>query len=386
MASSRASASNTVTLFLSGDVMTGRGIDQILRHPGDPELHEDYLKSALDYVALAERAHGPIPRAAADAYVWGDALTALDRIAPDLRLINLETAATACSDWEPKGINYRMHPDNAGILTAAEIDACSLANNHVLDWGPAGLFETLATLRRIGVVPVGAGQSRDEAATPGVFEVPGGRVIVFAYGVPSSGVPRHWAAGTHRPGVNILRDLSMASVDGVAAQVAAVKRSGDIVVLSLHWGSNWGYEIAAEERIFAHALVDRAGIDLVWGHSSHHPKAVEVYRNRPILYGCGDFINDYEGIAGHESYRGDLVLMYCATLAVTGGSLKRLEMVPFKMCNFRLQRTSGSDTDWLRTRLDRESQAFGTGVVRNQDGRLILRWPVDASEPASGAS
>src|SRR4030066_2212407 len=75
-----------MTLFLCGDVMTGRGVDQILPHPGDPILHEGYATSALDYVALAERANGPIPRPVAFAYVWGDALAEWARIAPDLRI------------------------------------------------------------------------------------------------------------------------------------------------------------------------------------------------------------------------------------------------------------------------------------------------------------
>ncbi|MBU1394726.1 MAG: CapA family protein, partial [Gammaproteobacteria bacterium] len=141
-----------MTLFLCGDVMTGRGIDQVLPHPGDPVLHEGYVTSAPDYVALAERVNGPIPRPAEFAYVWGDALAEWARIAPDLRIVNLETAVTTRDDWQRgKGIHYRMHPANVPCLTAAGIDCCVLANNHVLDWGYAGLAETLETLRRAGL-------------------------------------------------------------------------------------------------------------------------------------------------------------------------------------------------------------------------------------------
>ncbi|MBU1263749.1 MAG: CapA family protein, partial [Gammaproteobacteria bacterium] len=147
-----------MTLFLCGDVMTGRGIDQVLPHPGDPVLHEGYATSALDYVALAERANGPIPRPAEFAYVWGDALAEWARVAPDLRIVNLETAVTRRDDWQRgKGIHYRMHPANVPCLTAAGIDCCVLANNHVLDWGYAGLAETLETLRRAGLQRAGAG-------------------------------------------------------------------------------------------------------------------------------------------------------------------------------------------------------------------------------------
>src|SRR5690606_873010 len=201
--------SGKVKLLLTGDVMTGRGVDQILPHPCDPVLYEDYVKSALDYVKLAEDAHGPIPRRVPFEYVWGGALDELAARDLDLRLINLETAITADGVPEPKGINYRMHPANIGALTAARIDACVLANNHMLDWGVSGLGETLETLDQAGIATVGGGRDRREAAAPFVRGLPGARrVIVFAYGSTDSGVPQHWAAGESAPGVNVISDFS----------------------------------------------------------------------------------------------------------------------------------------------------------------------------------
>ena len=194
-----------ITLFLSGDVMTGRGIDQVLPHPSDPRLQEPHVHSARTYVALAEQAHGPIPAHVPFAYIWGDALAELDRQAPDLRLINLETGITTSpAYWPNKAIHYRMHPANIPCLTAARIDYCSLANNHVLDWGYAGLVDTVAALRSVNIKYAGAGRNRHEAATPAVMAVKGkGRVIVFAYGVETSGIPPSWAAPADRPGVNL---------------------------------------------------------------------------------------------------------------------------------------------------------------------------------------
>ena len=113
----------TVTLFLAGDVMTGRGIDQILPRPGDPRLFEPYVSSALEYVALAERESGPLPRPVGFSYIWGDALAELGRVAPDARIVNLETAVTTSDDaWPGKGIHYRMNPANLPCLTAAGLD------------------------------------------------------------------------------------------------------------------------------------------------------------------------------------------------------------------------------------------------------------------------
>jgi poly-gamma-glutamate synthesis protein (capsule biosynthesis protein) len=232
--------SDVITLFLCGDVMIGRGIDQILPYPSPPHLHEPYVTSALDYVALAEQVNGPIPRHVDFGYVWGDALAEFERRRPDVRIVNLETAITTSEDFDPKGINYRMHPANIGCLTAAGIDCCALANNHVLDWGPRGLVETVTTLDEAGVRHVGAGRTRSEAEAPAVLAVAGkGRVIIHAVSSESSGVSPAWAAGPQRPGVNILDDPLPKAVDHLAAAARGQRQSGDVVVLSSHWGGNW---------------------------------------------------------------------------------------------------------------------------------------------------
>jgi len=161
-----------IKIFMSGDVMTGRGIDQVLPHPSEPTIYESYLKSARGYVKLAEEANGPIQQPVSFAYVWGDATQELDRYQPDVRLINLETSITRSRDyWKGKGINYRMHPENIKSLTAANVDICSLANNHVLDWGYSGLLETLASLKNVNIKTAGAGQSLPEAESPAVMHL-----------------------------------------------------------------------------------------------------------------------------------------------------------------------------------------------------------------------
>jgi poly-gamma-glutamate synthesis protein (capsule biosynthesis protein) len=360
-------------LFL-GDVMTGRGIDQILPHPSDPRLYEESGASALDYVRLAERANGPIRRPASFAYPWGDALAARQAAAPDLVIANLETAITRSAHPVPKGINYRMSPGNARCLSAIGINACSLANNHVLDWGRAGLAETLKTLDAEGVRAVGAGRDLAAATAPLILDAAGGaRVLLIACAIADSGVPSSWAAGPERPGLNLV-PLSDETVSAVARAFETVKRAGDAAVVSIHWGPNWGYEISSAQRRFAQALVDRANVAVVHGHSSHHPKAIEVYDGRLILYGCGDFLNDYEGIAGYESFRGDLVAAYLAEIDAEDGRLRELEVLPFQIHRARLRRASDQDLEWFAQRLGRECAGFG-GRIERSDGRLKLRWP-----------
>jgi poly-gamma-glutamate synthesis protein (capsule biosynthesis protein) len=230
-------------------------------------------------------------------------------------------------------------------------------------------------LEAAGIACAGAGRNADEAERPAALDVKGrARVLVFGLGSPTSGIPPDWAARAERPGVRVLGDLSARTARQVADQIERWRRPGDIVLASVHWGGNWGYAVPPEQRDFAHRLVDEAGVDVVHGHSSHHPKGIEVYGGRLVLYGCGDFLNDYEGIGGYEEYRSHLVLSYFATLDAASGRLSRLEMTPFQTRRFRLERTARADAEWLQKTLDREGRTLGTGVALTSDGRLALSW------------
>lgn len=360
-------------LFLCGDVMTGRGVDQILPHPGCPRLREPHIRDARAYVRLAERVAGPIPQPAGFGWPWGDALAVLDHFSPCVRVINLETSITRSSGFAPgKAVCYRMDPANIACLTAARPDACALANNHALDFGRQGLTDTLTALSRAGLRPAGAGENAASAGAPAVIGVPGGgRVLVFSCVTPSSGTPPGWAATASRPGVDVLPDEPGAAADRLIGRVQHAKRPGDLAVVSLHWGSNWGYEVASGQVRFAHRLID-GGADLIHGHSSHHPRPVEVYRGKLILYGCGDFIDDYEGIGGYEEYRDDLRLMYFAALEAGTGTLAELRMVPMKTRRLRLEHATTADAQWLAAVLRQVSHRFGTQVALAPDGMLAL--------------
>jgi poly-gamma-glutamate capsule biosynthesis protein CapA/YwtB (metallophosphatase superfamily) len=363
----------SLRLFLCGDVMTGRGIDQALQHPVSPILYEPYLRDAREYVALAEKANGPIPRPLSADYIWGDALPELERT--DLRITNLETAITSAeTPWPEKGIHYRMHPQNIGCLASAKISACTLANNHVLDWGYDGLSETLTTLDAAGITHAGAGNDAEEAMQPAVLDTAGnGRLLLFSFGSRTSGIPQDWKATSMSPGVNLLDDLSEATAIRVAYQMLAHQQRGDLIVASIHWGSNWGYEIPRDQIMFAHRLIEE-GIGMVHGHSSHHAKAMEVFKGRLILYGCGDFATDYEGISGYEMFRGDLALMYLVELDSNNGELIAAHLVPMRMRRFRLERASVADTEWLCDRLNQLGKPFRTGARLDKESSLMLEW------------
>jgi poly-gamma-glutamate synthesis protein (capsule biosynthesis protein) len=368
-----------ITLLLCGDVMLGRGIDQALPHPGDALLHERFVRDAQRYVELAEAAHGEIDTPVGWDYVWGDALGILDRVAPEARIINLETSITSSDDWDrAKGIHYRMHPANAPVLAAAKIDACVLANNHVLDWGPRGLVQTLDTLEQLPEAEIktaGAGRDAAAARAPAVLEMPDDRrLLIFAAALPTSGVPRDWRATDDRPGVCFLPDLGDEAFDQLRQTIETHARDNDLIVVSLHWGGNWGYDIPDDQRRFAHRLIDEAGADLIHGHSSHHPKGIEVYQDRLILYGCGDLLNDYEGIGGHDEFRPDLTALYLPQLDPATGRLTALRLAPLRIRNLQLQHAPEDDTAWLAERLTRESKRFGVRVQPAPDGMLHVTW------------
>ena len=186
----------------------------------------------------------------------------------------------------------------------------------------------------------------------------------------SSGIPRGWAATGRRPGVAYVPDMSDRSASTIADRVMALKGPGDIAVVSVHWGSNWGYDVDTAQIRFAHRLID-AGIDVVHGHSSHHPRPIEVYRGRLIMYGCGDTIDDYEGISTYESFRHELRLLYFASVDSESGTV--LRMVPMRMRRMRLERAPDEDAEWLRATVAAMSRRFGTRVDNAADGVLTVR-------------
>lgn len=375
-----AASQDLLTLWLAGDVMTGRGIDQIQAHAVAPVLYENWVHDARDYVRLAEHVNGPVPAPVAPDYIWGDALAEIERRRPALRIVNLETAITTASEpWPGKGIHYRMHPANIGCLTAARIDGCVLANNHVLDWGRAGLTQTLHTLQQAGIHTAGAGSHLEAACTPAIWPIgDNARLLLFSWAAPDSGVPSDWAArpgdAADSAGVALLPAWDEASAQCVAAQVAGQRQAGDRVVVSLHWGGNWGAEVPRLHRRFARRLIDLGAADVIHGHSSHPPRPVEVYRDRLILYGCGDLINDYEGISSGERFDASAVCLYFVQLSRATGALQRLDIVPMQLRRLQLRHADAAARHRLQSLLEAGGRESGTRMELQADGSWQLKW------------
>ncbi|MFZ8847865.1 MAG: CapA family protein [Minisyncoccia bacterium] len=385
--------SSILKIFLCGDVMTGRGIDQILPYPSDPKLKESFVKDARDYIRFAEEVNGKIEYPVSFDYIWGDALKELEKEKVDVRIINLETTITTSNNFLPKGINYRMNPKNIDILKVFKVDVACLANNHILDFGEEGLLETIETLKKNGILTVGAGKNIKEASKPAAIKIDPFRkvriesekvsVIIFNYADVSSGIPIWWKAEKNKAGVNLITDkrefeygLTFPQINtdyntdenGLYPRLSALYPRSSVVIFSIHWGPNWGYEISEEERNFAHRLIDEVNVDIVFGHSSHHFKGIETYKGKLIIYGAGDFINDYEGIGGYEEFRGDLVLGY--VVEIENLKINKLILLPFRIKKFRLNYCTDEEIDWIFNVLKRESKIEGRMI--KEDKRIVI--------------
>ena len=319
-----------ITLALTGDVMLGRGVNETLR---------------------AARPEEP----------WGDVLPLLD--SADLRIINLECAITEHKQpWSrtPKVFHFRADPLALEVLEAAHIDACSLANNHTLDFEEQGLLDTLAHLEAAGLRYAGAGRNGEEAARPALLEG-GVALVAFTDNEPP------FAAGPGKPGTNYLPvSVEPEVLRRVGEAIGAAREAGArTVVFSNHWGPNMVERPREVFRRFARAVVD-LGADLYYGHSAHVFQGVEIYRGKPILYDTGDFIDDY---AVDPRLRNDRSFLF--RVSMEDGALERLELFPVSLPYARVELARGAEREATLDRMVGLSAEMGTAFDRGED-RLVL--------------
>ena len=322
-----------ITLALAGDVMLGRGVNETLRdvRPEEP---------------------------------WGDTLPLL--LSADLRIINLECAVTEHRrPWSrtSKVFHFRADPVAVDVLRAARIDACSLANNHTLDFEEQGLLDTLRHLEDAAIRYAGAGRDLEEAARPALLGEPPMRVALVAF---TDNEPP-FAAGPAKPGTNY---LPVSTEPGVLRRVeeavgAAREAGAGMVVFSNHWGPNMVERPREVFRRFARAVVDR-GADVYYGHSAHVFQGVEIYRGKPILYDTGDFIDDY---AVDPRLRNDRSFLFLVSL--DSGGLRRLELYPVTLPYARVELARGVEREAILDRMVALSAEMGTTLTL-REARLVF--------------
>ncbi|MFC7028705.1 CapA family protein [Halomicroarcula sp. GCM10025324] len=298
--------------------------------------------------------------------VWGDVterLRALDGL-----FLNLECCVSARGQRHPgRGYYFRAGPAWAvPALTGVGTSWAGLANNHLLDFGPVALADTLDHLADGEIPTAGAGPTRQAAFEPALVTVGDLEVAVVAL---TDQAPLY-AARANSPGAAYVpldpdNPLTRQWVGGALER--ARETDPDLVVASLHWGPNWDVDPSATQQAFAHWLVDH-GVDVVHGHSAHVIQGVEVYRGRPIVYDAGDFVDDY---LVKPDLHNDRSLLF--ELVVDDGTLRVLELVPVEIVDSSVTLADDEAAAWLRDRMRQISAPFDSTFTRAGAGlRLAL--------------
>jgi poly-gamma-glutamate capsule biosynthesis protein CapA/YwtB (metallophosphatase superfamily) len=323
-------------IILVGDVMLGRLVNDVLQH--EPP-----------------------------AYPWGDTLPLFQKA--DFRLCNLEgVLADQGTPWSatPKVFHFRSDAKNVQVLHAAQINAVSLANNHVLDFQEAALFEMLRLLDKEGILRVGAGHTMAEASQPALAELDGQKIglIAFTDNEPS------WEATEQRPGVcYVPMDVQDQRAKRLFERVSHLRQQVDVLIVCAHWGPNWGSLPPPEHPPFAHALIE-AGADLVFGHSGHVFRGIECYQGRAILYCLGDCIDDYLVDPHEQNDQGCLVL-----LETNGNRLISLRLYPITIQDCQARLAQGNEARAIATKLQRLSARFKTVLIWDEAGGYLAWSP-----------
>jgi poly-gamma-glutamate synthesis protein (capsule biosynthesis protein) len=294
--------------------------------------------------------------------VWGplvDRLRGLDGL-----FVNLECClSTRGEPWPDKTYHFRADPEWAiPALDAAGTTWASLANNHVLDFGPTAMGDTRQSLSEAGIAHAGAGPDRATALSPSLVSAGPLDIAVVAL---TDRFPEH-GAGEDEPGTAYLA-LDVGHTETRATVRRLVQRAQDydpdLVVASLHWGPNWETRPNTDQRRFARWLVEQ-GVDLVHGHSAHVVQGIERYRGRPICYDTGDFVDDYSV----KPVRNDRSFLF--VLDIVDGRAERLRLVPVELDD-AVRPADDAATAWLQDAMERRCEPFGTELRRTEGGLVV---------------
>jgi poly-gamma-glutamate capsule biosynthesis protein CapA/YwtB (metallophosphatase superfamily) len=308
----------------------------------------------------------------------------------DLAMVNLEMPLSNRGYRVPKHSNLRSAPEIIDDIVAMEVDAVSLANNHMMDYGPQALFDTIEVCERVSLPACGAGKDLDAAMAPVILESPCGRVGLLSV---ASTLPVESDAGVGKPGIAPIRVGFSFEIDSnllveqpgtmpivhswaiaedqerVCDAISDLRQRVDIVIVAIHWGvppywlSPHQGLLAEYQQPLGHALVD-AGADVICGHHAHVLHPVEIYKARPILYSLGNFIFERpRGFMEPES----------VIVRIIPGEPIGIELTPIWVDDegFPLLAT-GACADAILSKLEGLSRAFGTHFARSGDRARIV--------------
>lgn len=296
-------------------------------------------------------------------YPWGNTLPIFKDA--DARICNLECALSdRGAPWgmTQKTFHFRTDAKNREALMAAGFDAVSLANNHSLDYEYEALLDMTAILDTAGIRCAGAGADLGAASKPVLFTAGGVTIgfIAFTDNEPA------WEATERQGGVYY---VPVKQEDDRAVKlfelVRKTKNKTGLVIVSAHWGSNWGYQPAPEHVPFARMLID-SGADIVFGHSCHVFRGIELYRGRPILYSAGDFVDDY---AVDEVEKNDESFIFI--IETKERNITRLRLHPTVITHMQSRLAIPRDAMTIAERMMRLCERLGTESLWNEEKRCL---------------
>jgi poly-gamma-glutamate synthesis protein (capsule biosynthesis protein) len=315
-------------IALTGDIMLGRLVDQYV----------------VQNLSLPPES------------IWGNVMPIL--LEADLRLGNLECVISdKGKKWQPlfKAFHFRASPRAIDILRAASFDCVTLANNHVLDYGPEAFLDCLDRLAQADFPYAGAGPTLKEAIAPAFLQPANFKIAVLAL---TDNEPK-WEATPSKPGINYVayneRGLLPPYRERIAKAIKQARKSAKFVIVSAHIGPNWGAPSHAIQAL-AHQLLD-LGVDVYWGHSNHTPQGIEIVGKKVILYSTGDFVDDY---AVDPVERNDLSFLFAVEMDFQ--QIQRIYLYPVRIDNFQVRQAKGSEVAFLQKSMKAKCAVFGSTV------------------------
>lgn len=317
-----------ITIGLTGDVMIGRLVEEVLDQTSDL------------------------------AYVWGNLLPELH--STDLNIINLEAALTTSETEVPKVFNFKAKPQRVEVLQRAHIQVANLANNHSLDYGVNGLLETLEVLKKANIHTVGAGDDIDSARASVILDINDINIGILGF---TDNEPS-WLAANNSPGTNYIT-IDEEGLQILSAEIEKLRSKVNFIILTIHWGPNMRERPPAYFKSFAHQAIE-AGVDIFHGHSAHIFQGIEIYKDKLIIYDSGDFVDDYYV---DPALRNDCSFFF--TVQVSKQGIQSITLLPVLISNCQVNLSTSKDREQTISRMQKLSEELGTQFEHTPKGLLI---------------
>ena len=293
--------SMSITICFIGDIMLGRYINEKM----DPTLNTFISKlTRIDNAGYSDNAMK---------IIYGQTYKIINKC--DLLVGNLESCITNRMDREKKAFNFRIHPKYSRALKIHKNMFLNVANNHIMDYQIEGMYDTLNDLDKLDIKYSGAGKNIQEAIKPVIMDIGGIKIGII-------GCADHydyWGATNNKPGIYY---VDYNNYGHILNHIKETKRNVDILIMSIHWGWNFIKGIDNKYQKFARDVFD-AGVNIIHGQSSHHVKCIRYNNTHMVMYGIGDFVNDY---TVNDAYRSNLGVI--VKVSTDGKSIQRVSIHP----------------------------------------------------------